>query len=822
MTIGLPKISLRWLILFVLFAVTLAHMAATYFLLIPAVERRIEDRARLDLSNRMAMHQGTLETFLHTGDMDGVRHEVAAASAFSEIRFVLVIDDRQTVIAASDLRWLDRPLSELDLPIDPGEIISASMGRTSTIRAVAPSLLVGFANVYLGTKKESVRELRSGTLIIGEDTQIQKNQSRRLATEAIGVLSILLVVGIAAIGLFIHMRLTRRVERLLRSVGDLAAGNLDARSLVSGKDEIGALGAAFDGMAELLQERVRQIKESETRMRLFFERQIVGMAITSPQKGWLKVNDQLCQILGYSRDELDRLTWAELTHPDDLAADIAQFERILAGEIEEYFLEKRFVRKNGEIVFTDLSVGCVRKEDGSVDYVLALLSDITQRKQAEAELKYFAHHDPLTGLPNRLLFQQHFHFIKAQADRLGSKIALLFIDLDNFKAINDTLGHAAGDGLLKEAASRLLECVRESDALNRHGGDEFLMAVSGLDTAEAITSVLLKILDVMQLPIKIEEQEISLSVSIGVAIYPDDGVEFRTLLQNADTAMYQAKDAGRNTYRYFDESMHVNLIEYQQLRVGLRHGLENNEFILHYQPQIDLASHSVIGVEALLRWNRKDIGLVSPGRFIPVAEDSGLIVPIGEWVLGEACRQAVAWSKDGMPAVIVAVNLSAVQFRRGNLEQTVTRILDETGLDPSRLELELTESILINNTESVLSTVERLKRLGVRLSIDDFGTGYSSLAYLKRFSVDKLKIDQSFVRDIVTDPNDAAIVRAIVQMAHSLNLRTIAEGVETVEALEYLRSYNCDEVQGYYFAKPIPADAVHQFIVDHEKACIPV
>ncbi|HOF50899.1 MAG TPA: EAL domain-containing protein [Rhodoferax sp.] len=439
-------------------------------------------------------------------------------------------------------------------------------------------------------------------------------------------------------------------------------------------------------------------------------------------------------------------------------------------------------------------------------------TDITQRKATEQQIEYLAYHDPLTGLPNRMLLEDRMQQSLAHAERNHFRLALLFLDLDNFKKINDSLGHATGDILLKEIASRLGECVRDTDTISRQGGDEFVLILNDLPDPDACLPVLVKILNRLQDPFMADGNELSTSVSIGIAVYPEDGRDFETLRKKADMAMYRAKEAGRNTYHFFDDAMNDEAVEHLQMRNGLRRALERSELVLYYQPQIDLASGRVVGTEALLRWNHPDFGLVAPGRFIPIAEDSGLIVPIGEWVITEACRQAVAWQKAGLPALQMAVNLSAVQFKRGNVEQIVITALQQSGLAPSLLELELTESILIENVEQVLSTVKRLKQLGVKLSIDDFGTGYSSLSYLKRFDIDKLKIDQSFIRDLATDTDDAAIVNAVIQMARSLNLKTIAEGVEHPDMLDLLRGFQCDEVQGYYFARPMPADEFSAYL----------
>ncbi|MBF0561292.1 MAG: EAL domain-containing protein [Alphaproteobacteria bacterium] len=432
---------------------------------------------------------------------------------------------------------------------------------------------------------------------------------------------------------------------------------------------------------------------------------------------------------------------------------------------------------------------------------------------AQERIEFLAYHDTLTGLPNRVLAEDRMKVAMAYADRSKFQLALLLFDLDNFKTINDTFGHQFGDEVLKGVANRLVGCMRDSDTVSRYGGDKFLVVIADARCPDAVSCVAEKILQVLAEPLDIEDHIVSISASIGIAVYPEDGRDFETLLRKVDTAMYQAKEVGRNTCRFFDQGMTSGAEEHLRLRHSLLRALEYHEFVLHYQPLINLASGDVIGAEALIRWKHPELGVVPPGRFIPVAEDNGLIVPIGEWVLHEACQQLANWQKDGLSGLVVAVNLSALQFKRGNLEASVVAALDHAGLDPACLELELTESILIKDVDTVLATVKRLKALGLRLSIDDFGTGYSSLAYLKRFKVDKLKIDQSFVRDLILDPEDATIVRTIIQMARSLNLRTIAEGVENEATLHHLRGLHCDEAQGYHIARPMPADAFAEFVV---------
>ena len=441
--------------------------------------------------------------------------------------------------------------------------------------------------------------------------------------------------------------------------------------------------------------------------------------------------------------------------------------------------------------------------------------DITERKQAEEKANFLTHHDALTRLPNHLLLQDRLNQAIAFADRGTMKLALLVIDLDRFKTINDSLGHSVGDRLLVEVAKRLLECTRDTDTVCRQGGDEFLILLPNLADSDASITFLGSLMGGLVKPFRVDDKELSTSVSVGIAIYPDDGADFENLQKKADMAMYRAKEAGRNTYRFFNEEMNDDAVERLAMNVGLRRGFELGQFELYYQPQLEIASGALIGAEALIRWNHPELGLVLPGRFIPVAEESGLIVPLGDWVLREACREAMRWQQPGTLGPVVAVNLSALQFKRGDIEQSVTQALEQSGLDPGRLELELTESILIGDTENVLATVKRLKHMGVKLSIDDFGTGYSSLSYLKRFEVDKLKIDQSFIRDLATDAEDAAIVRAVIQMAGSLGLRTIAEGVESKQVLDHLRIYHCDEAQGYFHGRPMPAEAFMAYMASH-------
>ncbi len=556
-------------------------------------------------------------------------------------------------------------------------------------------------------------------------------------------------------------------------------------------------------------EALEALGESERYNRMLFENSALGLALCRMDGVLVDVNPAYAGILGRTVDETVGLSNAQITPPD--YADQEQRQLQILGNTGHYGpYDKEYRRKDGHRVPVRLT-GTLIEKDGE-RYIWSCVEDITRYKAAEQQIEQLAYHDALTGLPNRRLVQDRFLQATAYADRAGTRVALLFLDLDNFKTINDSLGHQVGDALLQEVAARLGQCVRDTDTISRQGGDEFLILLPDLPDADATAPVLVKIRERLQQPVEAEGHELATSVSIGIALYPDDGDDFDTLLKKADTAMYRAKDAGRNAYRFFDEQMNVEAVLHLTMRNGLRRALDRGEFVLHYQPQIALARNKVTGVEALIRWQHPELGMVPPARFIPVAEESGLIVPIGEWVMREACRQAVAWKRAGLPEFSMAVNLSAVQFKRGDVLQTVVGALEESGFDPHQLELEMTESILIHNTESVLSAVERLKRMGVKLSIDDFGTGYSSLSYLKRFAVDRLKIDQSFVRDLAVDPDDAAIVRAIIQMARSLGLTTIAEGVEDAGTLALLAGFGCDEAQGFHYSRPMPPEDLPAFL----------
>ena len=463
------------------------------------------------------------------------------------------------------------------------------------------------------------------------------------------------------------------------------------------------------------------------------------------------------------------------------------------------------IQRDGSEIPIEDSVAPIHDRAGQATGVVIIFRDVSSTQTMAVQMAHSAHHDFLTGLPNRMLLNDRVGQAIAAARRSMKKVAVLFLDLDGFKHINDSLGHSIGDRLLQSIAKRLVDSVRGTDTVSRQGGDEFVVLLSEVEGLENAETTVRRLLQVGTEPHAIDQHDLHVTSCIGVSIFPDDGLDAETLIKNADTAMYQAKENGRQSYQFFKPAMNVRAVERQSIEGSLRRALERQEFALHYQPKINLRTGEISGAEALIRWTHPTRGSVSPGQFIPVAEDCGLILPIGNWVLREACQQARTWLDAGLPLGRMGVNISAIEFRNENFLEGVFAILKDTGLDPTSLELELTESVLMKRPEATSSVLQALRAKGVRVAVDDFGTGYSSLSYLQKFSIDALKIDQSFVRRITTAPAETTIVTAVISMARSLKLRVVAEGVETLKELEFLQAHQCDEAQGYYFSRPVPA-----------------
>lgn len=547
------------------------------------------------------------------------------------------------------------------------------------------------------------------------------------------------------------------------------------------------------------------LRDSESRFRTLYEQAPLAYQSLNENACFNEVNQAFLDMLGYQREDVIGRWFGDLMANESGQELKETFPQFLAdGHVSG--AEFTMICQDGSPLVVSVNGRVGTDSKGEFKQTHCILNNITERKQAEERIQQLAYYDALTGLPNRSLLQDRLNQVLAQAKRDKRQVGIMFLDLDRFKRINDTLGHVVGDQLLKIVAQRLSECIRKTDTVARLGGDEFVVLLSSINRIQDVTTIARKILDTLSDPVSLAGQEVFSSGSIGIALYPMDGEDEDALLRNADTAMYVSKERGRNTYQFFSEEMNLKAVERLTLETHLRRAFQLNQFSLYYQPQIDLATGRMTGMEALLRWNHPERGLVSPATFIPLAEESGLIIPLGEWVLRTACAQAKAWQEQGHPILRLGVNLSARQFNQPGLASLVESILIETGLEPDCLELELTESAIMESATDAILTLTDLRVRGIHLAIDDFGTGYSSLSYLKNFPIDRIKIAQNFVCDIPQDTDDAAIVEAVIALAKSLRLRVIAEGVETKEQMDFLKVRGCNEMQGFYFSKPLPVE----------------
>ncbi|MGH9368476.1 MAG: sensor domain-containing phosphodiesterase [Thermoanaerobaculia bacterium] len=558
---------------------------------------------------------------------------------------------------------------------------------------------------------------------------------------------------------------------------------------------------------------------AEAKFRGLVEQSLVGIYVIQDDR-YQYVNPKLAEIFGYAPEEMLAMeSVLDVVAEEDRPLVQDNIRKRIDGEQQTVRYSFRAIRKDTEPI--DLEVhGAVATYQGR-PAVIGTLLEITDRKRAEAQIVYHAYHDPLTELPNRMLFMERLRLQLAQARRQYRKLSIVYLDLDRFKLVNDTLGHTVGDAFLQTVSTRLKGLVREMDTVARVGGDEFVILIPDVSRAEDISTIAQKLLNSVVRPLQVEGRALEITASIGVASYPPDGEDAETLLRNAETAMYRAKELGRNSFQLCTPELTSRAVERLSVQNGLRLALDRHELVLHYQPVVSLTSGRIVGLEALVRWQHAEKGLIMPGAFISVAEETGLILPLGEWVLQTASRQLKHWHQNSLPALRMAVNVSARQFREKGLVRTIEKALTEADLNPHYLEIEITESIAMESAEVVVANLEALRSMSIGISIDDFGTGYSSLTYLKRYPINCLKIDRSFVTDVATNPADAGIVRAVVEMAHGMKLNVIAEGVETKDQFAYLQQYGCDEMQGYWFSKPLPAEAVDQLLADELKLWSP-
>jgi diguanylate cyclase (GGDEF)-like protein/PAS domain S-box-containing protein len=574
----------------------------------------------------------------------------------------------------------------------------------------------------------------------------------------------------------------------------------------------------FKGMVRDVTERKREeeiIRQSEERYRTILDEMADAYYEVDITGNYTFVNDALCRQLGQSKEELLGTNVRVSIDKEDIKTVYNAFNRIYTTGKPEKNISYKIIRKNGTIIFIENSGFPLKNKKGEIIGFRGIGRDITERKQSDEKIEYLATHDTLTGLPNRSMFSQLLNYAIKTAHRYQRQFAVLFIDLDRFKIINDTLGHDAGDQLLQEIAARLKQSLRTVDVVGRLGGDEFVILIEEVSDSTHIATVAHKILASIMKPFTLMGQESRITASIGISMYPKDALDEQSLMKNADIAMYMAKEEGKNNYQFYSADIQSKSLERLSIETNLRFALERNELSLHYQAKVDFKTDMITGVEALLRWQNPFLGSVTPTQFIPVAEETGLIVSIGRWVLKTACAQNVAWQKQGLPAVSIAVNLSPRQFMDDTLLDDIRTALYDSGMAPNLLELEITESVVMHNPAHIISLLSKIKSMGVRLAIDDFGTGYSSLAQIKHFPVDTLKVDRSFIRNIPQDAEDKAITEAIIAMGKTLSLTVVAEGVENEEQINFLKEHSCDEMQGYFFSKPVLPEQFADLLREH-------
>ncbi len=704
--------------------------------------------------------------------------------------------------------------------IDTGGNTSITTGKKLTSSPIANAFIAGeqwpSTMVYQGISGHPVYgitvpvERMEWTAIIEiEEELLLKPIRSTMSKIVLGVTAI--VIPFILLGLLLAYRISKPLRMLSSDFTRAGKQDYSPSAITSSLKEVQLLVDGFNHMVAKIDLSQRDLQ----RAAIVFEGTSEGIIITDAEHNITAINSAFTRITGYStQDVLGKNPIMLQSGRHDKAFFVEIWKAMKETGHWQGELWNR--RKNGEVYPQLLSGNVVKDKQGNITHHIGIFNDISKIKQTEFKLEHLAHHDPLTGLPNRLLFNDRLDQAILRAQREGTQAAVLFLDLDRFKNINDSMGHAKGDLLLQRVAERMKNAMRAEDTIARLGGDEFVLIIEALKEPKDADIVINNILSLFKQPFFLDQQEIYIDTSLGACFYPKDGTNAQTLVRNADAAMYRAKAEGRNNYQLYTSELTSLAIEAMSLENNLRHALKRNEFQLHYQPQFSLKEGgSLGGVEALIRWKQPEQGWIPPIKFISVAEETGLIVPIGEWVLRTACMQHQAWVKAGHKPVRMAVNISARQFHAPGFADTISGILEETGMHPSFLELELTESIVMRDAEATIKLLHELSNLGIILSIDDFGTGYSSISYMKRFPINRLKIDQSFIRDIGCGKPEAKMIIPIIALGHSMNLKVLAEGVEIKEQLSYLLEHGCDEAQGYLYSPPVPADEVKKFFTSN-------
>ncbi len=820
-------------------ATTLLIGLISVFIYIYFPARLREQAARITTDEAWAVSQMAalnIAPTLATGDSSGVYRALNALRENPDVAYIVVFERTgDQPFAVYNVQLADA-VNYRQITMIPREVVGR---RYQAIGERPRGGLTQDGRIYQMRVPLRIEGGNIGVMYLGLTTdrlQQEVAANRRTVTTV--------AIGIFAIGMLFAIAISGAIIRPLRHIAEtakrIAGGNLSERAHVSGRDEVSQLARAFNTMIgrleqaqdelaswnKTLEERVevrtRELREemterrrAERRYRMLFERNLSGVYISSVDGRIISCNDSAARMLGYeSADEL----------MDDNGS-IQYFDPAERQQVMDQLLEKgaavnheaRLLRRDGDVIWVLETLTASTTEHDENPVIEGIVLDITDRKRTEQEVEYQAYHDALTGLPNRMLFLDRLTVAVAHARRRQQTLAVMFLDLDDLKVVNDTLGHAAGDQLLQMVAERLGGCLRQEDTLGRIGGDEFTILIPDINTPEDAEAVAAKVIEQIQQPFVIGEDEVRVTTSIGVAMYPADGEDPETLLENADGTMYRVKERGGASYQFFSSgAITRKALGRMSMEESLKHAIEREEFVVYYQPQVDSKTRQVVAVEALVRWNHPDAGLIEPSGFISLAEYTGLIVPIGEWVLREAARQTREWHQMGMIPLRVGVNVSARQFHQRDFLGMIDRALEETGLPPESLELEITETMAMQKSEWTIATLQRLRDRGIGIALDDFGTGQSSLTYLKRFPISTVKIDRSFVSGATKAVIDPPIVEAVLHLAASLKLRTVAEGIETAEQWEFLASRGCSEMQGYYVSRPLKAEALAAFVAQNK------
>jgi diguanylate cyclase (GGDEF)-like protein/PAS domain S-box-containing protein len=802
---------------------------------------RIRDMAQLSIeteARNLATAMATMATYEIADDSLQLRdarfQDIITFIAARQKRDLEIIDANLVIVADVDAKDVGRP-------VDAGprrEVVARTLkdgeARLVTEAATADSPEMRQVVVPIHDRQQTIVAALTFEYTPLYDELLSRNARSLQALGFATLFGLVCALGCAA---YISRRISTPLAQLTQAAIQLSRGRRDVTVNFNSHDEIGELASVFNAMSAALRASEAKLESRANELQhanqtLYLRERALDSSfnaviiadLNGPGFPIEYVNPAFERITGYSANEAlgmdsDFLVGEDVGQPALLELRTALRER------REARVVVRSYRKDGTPFWNEVYVAPVRTDKGAPEHCVAIFNDITDARNDAEQVARQAQFDTLTGLANRNLLSDRLGQAIASAQRHGDSIVVAFIDLDGFKLVNDNLGHGCGDQLLQQVAARLQGCVRASDTVARFGGDEFVLLLlnqggqADLCAESHVTELVRKLVDTIADPITLAGNEIKVSCSIGLATFPQDGQDAQTLIKHADTAMYRAKELGRNGFQFFTADMQERANKQLEFGASLRQALERDEFELHYQPQVSLRSGKVVGVEALLRWRHPEQGLIGPAHFIAFAEETGLIIPIGEWVLMRACAQNKAWQDAGLPAIPVAVNVSAKQCAQHDLEAVVRRALEQSGLPARYLELELTESVSMADPEKSVPMMERMKQIGVQLSIDDFGTGYSNMSYLRRFPVDRLKLDISFVREITTDPGSLAISDAIITMSHSLHLEVVAEGVETEGQLALLASRNCDIIQGYFFSKPLAVPELEQLLRDGR--CLP-